>query len=193
LLSRDVRRDVFAPRRSVGDALTKAVAAEAAAMAGSVMASQKGESPTSSLRSRRLSARAPPALGPETFRRDNNSSPVLERGASSPSSSGGGGGGFSSSSFWGSRRVRRVSGSSAPTRVPSDRLAAWRRGEAGAGEFDVEAGRETFPPRGQQGGRGAAAMSGSPPGGSDGAGEAGGSPFDTAGTDDGSEEASIRF
>ena len=202
LLSRDVRRDVFAPRRSVGDALTKAVAAEAAAMAGSVMASQKGESPTSSLRSRRLSARAPPALGPETFRRDNNSNPVLGRGASSPSSSGGGGGGgggggSSSSSFWGSRRVRRVSGSSAPTRVPSDRLAAWRRGEAGAGEFDVEAGRETFPPRGQQqGGRGAAAvMSGSSPPGSDGAGDAtaGGSPFDTVGTDDGSEEASIRF
>ena len=83
-------------------------------------------------------------------------------------------------------------------RVPSDRLAAWRRGEAGAGEFDVEAGRETFPPRGQQqGGRGAGAavMSGSSPPGSDGAGDAtaGGSPFDTVGTDDGSEEASIRF
>ena len=137
ILSRDVKRDIFATRRSSVDAQHKAATLEAASLAGSLMAARSDVSPTATHRSSRL--------GPSP-RASINSSNLFAPGRQlSPSTS------PDRNSL--DRGARRDGGTSMPARMTRQQLAQLRNESSSDDTFPPRRGGndgDTFPPRGMR-------------------------------------------
>ena len=152
ILARDIKRDIFAPRRRSLDARAKAVAAEAAALAGSAIAGdaafRAGASPTQS--ARRANVASPRASLGSVFGargRDTGGDTFPPREVLVPTN----GGGSPGDTF-----PPRPAGGG-PRRAGPGPGPAARRGSLGAALFKASSGgssanpEETFPPRRSRG------------------------------------------
>ena len=135
ILSRDVKRDIFATRRSSVGAQHKAATLEAASLAGSLLAARSDVSPTATHRSSRLCP---------SPRASINSSNLFAPGRQlSPSTS------PDRNSL--ERGARRDSGTSMPARMTRQQLAQLRNEASSDDAFPPRRGQnneDTFPPRG---------------------------------------------